>query len=201
MKIICVGRNYVEHIRELENDVPEDPVVFLKPSTALLKNGMPFIIPEWSNNIHYESEIVLKISKQGKYIQQKFAHKYFNEISVGIDFTARDVQQTLKEKSLPWELSKSFDGSAAVGKFLDKEKFPLPIHFSLFLNGKQVQSGNTSKMIFSFERIISFVSMYFTLQQGDIIFTGTPAGVGKVNAGDLLEARLEDELVLRCEIK
>lgn len=200
MKIICIGRNYAEHAKELKNEVPDKPVLFLKPQTALLKDNKPFYHPEWSSDIHYEAELVLKISKQGKYIEEKFAHKYYNEITVGIDFTARDLQSQQKAKGLPWEVAKAFDNSAAVGTFApltDKR----PVLFSLSLNGTQVQNGTTDDMLFSFDKIIAYASQFFTLQLGDLIYTGTPAGVGPVKIGDRLEGFLEGNKVLDFEIK
>jgi 2-keto-4-pentenoate hydratase/2-oxohepta-3-ene-1,7-dioic acid hydratase in catechol pathway len=202
MKIFCVGRNYSEHAKELGNAVPESPVIFSKPDTALLKNGEPFYHPDFSNDIHHEVELVIKISKMGKKIQPKFARNYFSEIGLGIDFTARDTQAKLKEKGLPWELAKAFDGSAPLGNFINIEGKELNnINFSLKKNGAIVQQGNTSHMIFSFEDIVSFVSQYFTLKVGDLIYTGTPAGVSKVNIGDTLEGYIEQELMLTCEVK
>lgn len=202
MKIFCVGRNYSEHAKELGNAVPESPVIFSKPDTALLKNGEPFYHPDFSNDIHHEVELVIKISKMGKKIQPKFARNYFSEIGLGIDFTARDTQAKLKEKGLPWELAKAFDGSAPLGNFINIEGKELDnINFSLKKNGAIVQQGNTSHMIFSFEDIVSFVSQYFTLKVGDLIYTGTPAGVSKVNIGDTLEGYIEQELMLTCEVK
>jgi len=202
MKILCVGRNYSEHAKELGNEVPENPVIFSKPDTALLKNGEDFFHPDFSNDIHHEVELVIKISKMGKKIQPKFARNYFNEIGLGIDFTARDMQSKLKEKGLPWELAKAFDGSAPIGEFIQVEGIDLSnINFSLKKNGEVVQQGNTSQMIFRFEDIISFVSQYFTLKVGDLIYTGTPAGVGKVNVGDKLEGFIEDKPMLMCNIK
>lgn len=200
MKIICIGRNYAEHAKELKNEVPDKPVLFLKPQTALLKDNKPFYHPEWSSDIHYEAELVLKVSKQGKYIEEKFAHKYYNEVTVGIDFTARDLQSQQKAKGLPWEIAKAFDNSAAVGSFApltDKR----PVLFSLNLNGTQVQHGTTDDMLFSFDKIIAYASQFFTLQLGDLIYTGTPAGVGPVKIGDRLEGFLEGNKVLDFEIK
>lgn len=202
MKILCVGRNYSEHAKELGNEVPENPVIFSKPDTALLKNGEDFFHPEFSNDIHHEVELVIKISKMGKKIQPKFARNYFTEIGLGIDFTARDMQSKLKEKGLPWELAKAFDGSAPIGDFINIEGIDLSnINFSLKKNDEIVQQGNTSHMIFKFEEIISFVSQYFTLKVGDLIYTGTPAGVSKVNVGDKLEGFIEDKPMLKCNIK
>jgi acylpyruvate hydrolase len=203
MKIICIGRNYGEHAKELNNAIPEQPIVFLKPQTALLKDNKPFYLPEWSSDMHYEAEIVLKVCKQGKYIEEKFAAKYFDEVTVGIDFTARDLQSRQKAKGLPWEISKSFDGSAAIGDIkkiseLGKAK---DFQFYLLLNGNKVQDGNTENMIFSFEKIIAYASQFFTLQVGDLIYTGTPAGVGAVKIGDRLEGFLEGTKVFDFEIK
>ncbi len=193
MKIICIGRNYTEHAKELGNEVPENPVIFLKPDTAILK-GNDFYIPEFSDDVHYELEVTLKISKGGKYIQKENAHKHYDEIGLGIDFTARDLQSVLKQKGLPWELAKGFDGSAVASSFYPKEDFSDDnIQFSLLKNKEKVQEGNTKDMIFNFDEIIAFVSQYFTLRVGDIIFTGTPKGVGKVSENDLLEAFLEDK--------
>ena len=199
MKIICIGRNYSEHAKELKNELPDKPIVFIKPQTALLKDNKPFYIPEWSKDLHYETEIVLKISKQGKYVEEKFASKYYSEVTVGIDFTARDLQAQQKAKGLPWEIAKAFDHSAVLGEFR-KPKFK-NINFSMNLNGVEVQKGNTGDVIFSFEKIIAYASQFFTLQQGDLIFTGTPAGVGPVKIGDRLEGFLEDEKVFDFEVK
>jgi 2-keto-4-pentenoate hydratase/2-oxohepta-3-ene-1,7-dioic acid hydratase in catechol pathway len=203
MKIICIGRNYSEHAKELKNEIPDKPVIFLKPQTALLKDNKPFYYPEWTEDLHYETELVLKICKQGKYIDEKFAQKYFDEVTVGIDFTARDLQSQQKAKGLPWEIAKAFDNSAVIGKLL-----PNPvtskgegINFSLNLNSTQVQKGNTLDMLFSFEKIIAYASQFFTLQTGDLIFTGTPAGVGPVKVGDRLEGFLENEKVFGFEVK
>lgn len=202
MKILCVGRNYSEHAKELGNAVPENPVIFSKPDTALLKNGEPFYIPSFSNDVHHEIELVIKINKVGKKIQEKFARHYFSEIGLGIDFTARDKQNELKAKGLPWELAKAFDGSAPIGNFINIENIDLKnIDFSLQKNGQLVQQGNTSQMIFSFEQIVSFVSQYFTLKVGDLIYTGTPAGVSQVNIGDHLEGFIGNESMLICEVK
>lgn len=202
MKILCVGRNYSEHAKELGNAVPENPVIFSKPDTALLKNGEPFYIPDFSKDVHHEIELVIKINKVGKKIQEKFARNYFSEIGLGIDFTARDKQNELKSKGLPWELAKAFDGSAPIGNFINIENIDLKnIDFSLQKNGQLVQQGNTSQMIFSFEQIVSFVSQYFTLKVGDLIYTGTPAGVNQVNIGDHLEGFIGNESMLICEVK
>lgn len=199
MKFICIGRNYMEHAKELKNELPDKPIVFLKPQTSLLKDNKPFYLPGWSNDMHYETEIVLKVCKQGKYVEEKFAHKYYDEVTVGIDFTARDLQAQLKAKGLPWEIAKAFDHSAAIGEFR-KPRFK-NINFSMNLNGVETQKGNTGDVIFSFEKIISYASQFFTLQQGDLIFTGTPAGVGPVKQGDRLEGFLEGEKVFDFEIK
>ncbi|MES2560870.1 MAG: fumarylacetoacetate hydrolase family protein [Bacteroidota bacterium] len=202
MKIFCIGRNYSDHAKELGNAVPENPVVFSKPDTALVKNGEPFYLPDFSNDVHHEVELVIRISKMGKKIGEKFARNYFNEIGLGIDFTARDMQQRLKEKGLPWELAKAFDGSAPIGDFMDVTNMDLTdINFSLKKNGEVVQSGNTAQMIFSFEQIVSFVSQYFTLKVGDLIYTGTPAGVSKVSIGDQLEGFIGNQQMLSCEVK
>ena len=202
MKIICIGRNYAEHAKELGNEIPENPVIFMKPDTAVLKKGSDFYIPEFSDDVHYELEVVLKISKGGKYIQEEKASNYFDEIGLGIDFTARDLQSKLKEKGLPWELAKGFDGSAIVSEFYKKSDFDMRnLSFSLMKNKEKVQDGNTSMMIFSPEKIIAFVSQYFTLKTGDLIFTGTPQGVGKVAENDILQAFLEDEKVLDLRIQ
>jgi 2-keto-4-pentenoate hydratase/2-oxohepta-3-ene-1,7-dioic acid hydratase in catechol pathway len=203
MKIFCVGRNYSEHAKELNNAVPTEPVIFMKPSTAVLKSGDTFYYPDFSKSIHYECELVLKISKNGKHIDEKFAHKYFDEITVGIDFTARDLQSKLKEKGLPWELAKAFDGSAVVGDFvtLDTLASQDEILFSLNKNNIVVQQGNSRDMIFSFSKIISFVSSYFTLQKGDLIYTGTPQGVGEVAKGDTLEGFLFGKKLMACGIR
>ena len=202
MKIICIGRNYAEHSKELGNEIPENPVIFMKPDTAILKKGSDFYIPEFSDDVHYELEVVLKISKGGKYIQEDKASNHFDEIGLGIDFTARDVQSKLKEKGLPWELAKGFDGSAVVSEFYKKSDFDMRnLSFSLMKNKEKVQDGNTSMMIFSPEKIIAFVSQYFTLKTGDLIFTGTPKGVGKVEENDILQAFLEDEKMLDLRIQ
>lgn len=203
MKIFCIGRNYSEHAKELGNAVPDDPVVFTKPDTALLKNGEPFYLPDFSSDVHHEVELVIKISKVGKNIQEKFARNYFSEIGMGIDFTARDVQAKLKAKGLPWDLAKGFDGAAPLGNFIDvsKRESLQDITFGLQKNKVWVQQGNSNDMIFSFEKIIAFVSSYFTLKVGDLIYTGTPAGVGPVAIGDTLEAYLENELALTCNVK
>ena len=202
MKIICIGRNYADHISELNNERPTEPVIFLKPDSAILPNKNPFVIPAFSNDIHHEVEILVKICKVGKHIDAKFAHKYYEEIGLGIDFTARDLQSDLKSKGLPWELAKGFDGSAVLSEFYKKENFNMKnLNFSLRKNKEEVQNGNTSMMIFSPEKIIAFVSQYFTLRVGDLIFTGTPKGVGKVSENDMLQAFLEDEKVFDLRIQ
>jgi 2-keto-4-pentenoate hydratase/2-oxohepta-3-ene-1,7-dioic acid hydratase in catechol pathway len=201
MKIFCVGRNYSEHAKELGNVVPENPVIFSKPDTALLKNGEDFYLPDFSNDVHYEAELVIKISKMGKKIQEKFASNYYSEIGFGIDFTARDLQAQLKQKGLPWELAKAFDGSAPIGEFSNHKDLQNPIQFSLLKNGELVQNGNSNDMIFSFDKIVSFISQYFTLKVGDLIYTGTPAGVGAVKIGDKLEGFICDKKMLHCEVK
>lgn len=200
MKIICIGRNYSEHAKELGNAIPDKPVIFMKPDTAVLK-GNDFYIPEFSDDVHYELEIVVKISKGGKYILKESANKHYEEIGLGIDFTARDVQSDLKSKGLPWELAKGFDGSAVVGNFFRKENYNLEsLNFSLMKNKEKVQNGNSKDMIFAIDDIIAFVSQYFTLRVGDLIFTGTPEGVGKVSEHDILEAYLEDKKVFDLRI-
>jgi acylpyruvate hydrolase len=203
MKIICVGRNYAEHAKELNNPVPSIPVIFMKPDTAILKDNKPFYHPEFSSDIHHEIEIVLKICKEGKHIAEKFASKYYDEIGLGVDFTARDIQQKHKEKGLPWELAKAFDNSAPVSRFISKAQFQdlYELGFKLEVNGEAKQEGNTKDLLFSFERIIAFVSQYVTLKKGDLIFTGTPEGVGKVNIGDRLSGYLEGEKLLDFEIR
>jgi len=201
MKIICIGRNYAAHAQELGNEIPESPVIFMKPDTAVLK-GNDFYIPEFSKDVHYELEVVLKISKGGKYIQEENAGKYYEEIGLGIDFTARDLQSELKSKGLPWELAKGFDGSAVLSGFFPKSNFDMKnLNFSLLKNKEEVQNGNTSLMIFTPEQIIAFVSKYFTLRVGDLIFTGTPQGVGKVSENDELQAFLEDQKVFDLRIQ
>jgi 2-keto-4-pentenoate hydratase/2-oxohepta-3-ene-1,7-dioic acid hydratase in catechol pathway len=203
MKLICIGRNYTQHIQELKNEKPTDPVIFLKPDTAILLKKQPFFIPDFSNEIHHEVEILVKINKVGKYIDRKFAHKYYDEIGLGIDFTARDLQQQCKEKGLPWERAKAFDGSAVIGKWVSKStiKDINNVNFSLQVNENMVQQGNTSHMLWKVDEIIEYVSKYFTLKIGDIIFTGTPEGVGKVFVNDTLTGFLEDEKQFRINIK
>lgn len=203
MKIICIGRNYTEHIEELANERPSDPIIFLKPDSAILPKNFPFVIPSFSDDIHYEVEILVKINKVGKHIDAKFSHKYYDEIGLGIDFTARDVQAKCKEKGLPWEKAKAFDGSAVIGEFYSKEKFKDidNINFSLLKNGQIVQKGNTSLMLWKIDELISYISQFFTLKTGDIIFTGTPAGVGKVSSKDELKGFIEAQEVFKIEVK
>ena len=203
MKIICIGRNYTEHIKELENEKPTDPVVFLKPDTSILLKKHPFFIPDFSNDVHYEVEILVKINKIGKYIDRKFAYKYYDEIGLGIDFTARDLQSELKSKGLPWEKAKSFDGAAVIGKWIpvSEVKDVNAIEFSLKKNDNIVQLGNTSHMLWKIDELIEYISKYFTLKIGDIIFTGTPAGVGKVIANDKLRGFIEDKEMFSITIK
>ena len=203
MKIICIGRNYTNHIEELKNERPTEPVIFMKPDSAVLLKQHPFVIPEFSEDIHHEIEIIIKINKVGKYIEPKFAYKYYDEISVGIDFTARDLQSKLKEKGLPWEKAKAFDGSAVVGDFLPKTLFSSMenLNFELTNNAVTVQKGNTSLMLWKIDELISYVSQYFTLKIGDVIFTGTPAGVAAVKPNDVLEGFLEDKKLFRIQVK
>jgi 2-keto-4-pentenoate hydratase/2-oxohepta-3-ene-1,7-dioic acid hydratase in catechol pathway len=203
MKIFCVGRNYVDHAKELGNDVPDEPVIFLKPKSALLQPHMPFYYPEFTNELHYEVELVLRICKNGKYIPEKHASKYYNAITVGIDFTARDLQRDLQSKGLPWEKAKAWDNSAVVGKFVDiKPDFnPDDINFCLYNNKELVQQGNSAEMLFNFSQIISNISQYFSLNIGDLVFTGTPKGVGECVVGDQLEAFIENDSLLEVEVK
>ncbi len=203
MKIICIGRNYVEHAQELKNEAPTEPVFFMKPDTAVLSKGKDFYLPDFSKDIHHEVELVLRVCREGKHITEEFASKYYDQITVGIDFTARDVQQRQKEKGLPWEPAKAFDSSAPVGDFIstDELKNSNNINFELKKNGSVVQIGQSSFMIFSFNKIISFVSRYITLRKGDFIFTGTPKGVNRVEAGDILEAFLEGKKLLQLSVK
>jgi len=203
MKIICIGRNYVKHIEELQNERPDEPVVFLKPDSAILLKQHPFVIPEFSNDVHHEVEILVKINKVGKYIESKFAHNYYDEIGLGIDFTARDLQAKLKEKGLPWEKAKAFDGSAVIGDFYSKNDYDSlkNIQFKLFKNGEIVQLGNTSHMLWKIDELIAHVSQFFTLKKGDIIFTGTPEGVSAVKPNDILEGFIEDKKSFRIQVK
>ena len=203
MKIICIGRNYAEHAKELGNEIPDEPVIFMKPKNALLQGHTPFYYPEFTNDLQYECELVLRVCKNGKYIQERQAQNYYNGISVGIDFTARDIQDDHKKRGLPWEKAKAFDNSAAVGKFIDVTPAfnRNGIKFSLKKNGELVQSGNSDEMLFSFDSLIAHISNYFSLNIGDLIFTGTPAGVGELVVGDDLEAFLGDEKLLAMTIK
>jgi len=203
MKIIAVGRNYIEHANELKNAIPSEPLIFLKPDTALLKDNENFYYPDFSKDIHYELELVLRICKEGKHVSEKFAANYYDQIGLGVDFTARDIQQKHAEKGLPWELAKAFDHSAPISKMIPKEEFSdlYTLNFFLDKNNERVQHGNTSKLIFSFEKVISFVSQYITLRKGDLIFTGTPAGVGPVQVGDHLVGYLEERKLLDFHIK
>lgn len=203
MKLICIGRNYTEHIAELQNEKPTDPVVFLKPDTSILLKKQPFFIPDFSNDVHHEVEILVKINKIGKHIDKKFAHKYYDEVGLGIDFTARDVQAALKAKGLPWEKAKAFDGAAVIGNWLPKSNFANVnnINFTLKRNNEVVQKGNTAFMLWKIDEIIEYVSKYFTLKIGDIIFTGTPAGVGKVSANDVLEGFIEETEMFSIKVK
>ncbi|WP_298494525.1 fumarylacetoacetate hydrolase family protein [uncultured Algibacter sp.] len=203
MKLICIGRNYTEHIKELQNEKPTDPVVFLKPDTAILLKKQPFFIPDFSDDVHYEVEVLVKINRVGKHIDKKFAHKYYSEIGLGIDFTARDLQSALKAKGLPWEKAKSFDGAAVIGNWLDKKELGdiNDFEFSLKNNEEIVQNGNTSHMLWKIDELIEYVSKYFTLKIGDVIFTGTPAGVGKVVANDKLKGFIENREMFSITVK
>lgn len=203
MKIFAIGRNYADHVKELNNEHPEAPVVFMKPDTALLRENAPFYYPDFSQDVHHEVEIVLKVCKEGKHIDEKFAHKYYDELAVGIDFTARDLQQKLKEKGLPWEIAKGFNGSAPVSNFVPVSQFAdlQNINFSLNVNGQLRQQGNTQMMMYRFDYIVSYLSKFFTLKKGDLIFTGTPAGVAPVQIGDRLEAAIEGEVMLDFLVK
>ena len=203
MKIICIGRNYADHISELNNERPDEPVIFMKPDTAILPKKTPFVIPEFSNDVHHEVEVLVKICKVGKYISPKFAHKYYDEIGLGIDFTARDLQSMLKEKGLPWEKSKAFDHSAIIGDFLPKKNYSSleNINFELRKNSEIVQKGSTSMMLWNIDEIVSYVSQFFTLKKGDIIFTGTPKGVASVKENDVLEGFLEGKQMFKIQIK
>lgn len=203
MKIICIGRNYAEHASELGNEIPEKPIFFLKPDTSIIRKNRPFFYPDFSREIHYETEIVLKINRLGKNIQEKYAHRYFNELSLGIDFTARDLQREAKKKGNPWEIAKAFEGSAPVGKFVNIKKFQdiKNLNFQLRKNDQIVQAGNTKDLIFSFDHIISYVSKFVTLKIGDLLFTGTPAGVGPVEINDRLTASVENMTLLDFYVK
>ena len=203
MKIICIGRNFIKHAKELGNSVPEEPLFFLKPDTAIQPKGHPFFIPEFSDEIHYETELVIKINKTGKHIEERFAHKYYSQIGLGIDFTARDIQQECKKKGLPWEKAKGFDGSAQISKvFMDKSNLDLEnISFKLEKNGEIVQNGNSKDMLFHFDKIIYYISKFYTLKIGDLIYTGTPAGVGKVTPGDVLIGYIEEKEMFKVIVK
>ncbi|MGB5554685.1 MAG: fumarylacetoacetate hydrolase family protein [Flavobacteriaceae bacterium] len=203
MKIICIGRNYVDHIKELENERPTDPVVFIKPDSAVLPNEQDFYIPDFTNDVHHEVEVLLRIKKVGKHIDVRFAHTYYDEVGLGIDFTARDMQSKLKEKGLPWEKAKGFDGAAVIGKWLPKTKFNdlNNLNFSLFKNDIEVQKGNTGLMLWKIDELVSYVSQFFTLKKGDIIFTGTPAGVGRVVTNDYLSGVLEGRELFSLKVK
>jgi len=203
MKIFCVGRNYEDHAKELGSDIPDEPVIFMKPKSALLQPHTPFYYPEFTNELHYEGELVLRISKNGKYIQDKFANKYYDAVTVGIDFTARDIQNELKEKGLPWEKAKAWDNSAAIGKWIPMAnlKNKKELNFGLYKNKELVQQGNSKNMLFDFDYIVSYISNFFSINIGDLIFTGTPSGVGELVVGDELEGFLEDESLLSLEIK
>lgn len=203
MKIFCIGRNYVDHAKELNNEIPTEPVVFLKPKSALLQAGVPFYYPEFTNELHYEAELVLRVSKNGRYVQQRHAHKYYNAITVGIDFTARDIQNELKKKGLPWEKAKAWDNSAVLGSWFDFSPSMAKngIDFQLDVNGETRQAGHSSDMLFHFNELIEDITQYFSINIGDLIFTGTPAGVGEVVVGDVLEGFLEQEKAFTLEIK
>jgi 2-keto-4-pentenoate hydratase/2-oxohepta-3-ene-1,7-dioic acid hydratase in catechol pathway len=203
MKIFCVGRNYAAHASELGNEIPDEPVIFMKPKSALLQPNTPFYYPEFTNELHHECELVLRVCKNGKYLQDKFAAKYYDAITAGIDFTARDIQNELKEKGLPWEKAKAWDNSAAIGKWISVEniKNKKDINFCLYKNKELVQQGNSSNMLHSFDKIVAYISQYFSINIGDLIFTGTPAGVGELVVGDELELFIEDESLLKFDVK
>lgn len=203
MKIICIGRNYSAHAKELNNPIPSEPVIFLKPDTALLAKRQAFFIPDFSNDVHYEAELVVRIDRVGKNIAEKFTHKYYSQLTIGVDFTARDLQKKLKEKGLPWEKAKGFDGSAPIGKLVDKWQFSdlTNTKFALQVNGENRQLGNTSNMLYSIDAIIAYVSKFFTLKIGDLIFTGTPEGVGPIQAGDHIQGFIEDQLLLNVKVR
>lgn len=202
MKIICIGQNYVAHVKELGNEIPKEPVLFMKPDSAIFRQRDAFYIPDWTNEVHYEAEIVIKINRLGKNIEEKFAPKYYSQFTLGIDFTARDVQKNLKALGLPWEKSKAFDQSAVLGEYLNVNDYSLDnLNFELKINGRVVQSGNTKSMIYTIPQIINHCSEFFTLKIGDLIFTGTPEGVGKVNAGDELEGFIEGKKILHVKIR
>ena len=202
MKVICIGRNYVDHIKELNNEKPDRPVIFMKPETSILRDNAPFYYPSFTEEIHHEVELLVKIKKEGKAVEKEFAHKYYDQIGLGIDLTARDLQSVFKDKGLPWDLAKGFNGSAPISEFLDKESFDLSnLHFKLLKNGDVVQEGNSSLMLSSIDEIISYVSKFITLKTGDIIFTGTPKGVGPIKIGDRLTGFIENEEMFSFEIK
>lgn len=203
MKIVCIGRNYAAHIEELANERPKDPVIFIKPDSAVLPKEQDFYIPDFTDNVHYEVEVLVKICKVGKHIDAKFAHKYYDEVGLGIDFTARDLQSQLKEKGLPWEKAKGFDGSAVIGTWLPKDDFKdlNDLDFTLEQNGQVVQNGNTNLMLWKIDELIAYVSSYFTLKKGDVLFTGTPAGVGQIAANDYLSGKLEGQELFSLKIK
>ena len=203
MKIICIGRNYVDHINELKNNKPKEPVIFLKTDTSVILKNQPFFIPNFSSDIHHEVELLVKIKKVGKHIDSRFSHKYYDEVSLGIDFTARDLQSELKSRGLPWEKAKAFDGSALIGKWVDKSSFQNihDLNFSLELNGDTVQKGNSSLMLWNIDEIISYVSQFFTLKIGDVIFSGTPSGVGRVNINDSLVGKIGNDEFFKIKIK
>lgn len=203
MKIFCIGRNYVEHAKELGNEVPDEPVIFLKPKTALLKPHLPFYYPEFTNELHYECELVLRVSKNGRYINKRYAHQYYDAITLGVDFTARDIQNELKKKGLPWEKAKAWDNSAVIGEWKPIHDFPdlKNINFGFYKNNELVQQGNSGNMIYSFNTLLVNISKYFSLNIGDVIFTGTPAGVGETLPGDELEGILEDSIVLNLKVE
>ncbi len=202
MKIICIGRNYTEHAQELGNEIPEEPVIFMKPDSAIFRQRDAFYIPDWTNDVHYELEVVIKLNRLGKNIESKFAHKYYSEVTVGIDFTARDVQTRLKQKGLPWEKAKAFDQSAVVGEYVSAEGLEIEnLDFELYRNGKLAQQGNTSQMIYSVADMIEHCSQYFTLKIGDLLFTGTPKGVSSVKVGDILEGYIAGQKVLNVKVK
>lgn len=203
MKIICIGRNYANHAKELNNPLPQEPVFFMKPDTALLPKGNPFVYPSFTKDVHHEVEIVVKINRLGKHINEKFAHKYYNEIGIGVDFTARDIQQQCKEKGLPWEKAKAFDGSAPTSKFININEFEdiNNLNFSLQINGETQQQGNTKDMLFNINQLIAYVSQFVTLKIGDLIYTGTPAGVGPVQINDKIECFIEDKQLLSFNVK
>ncbi|MBO4489551.1 MAG: fumarylacetoacetate hydrolase family protein [Bacteroidales bacterium] len=203
MKFICIGRNYAAHIAELQHSTPKDPVFFMKPESAITRCNRPFFIPDFSQEVHYETEVIVKINRLGRHIQEKFAHLYYDEIGLGVDFTARDLQRTCIQDGEPWEIAKAFDGSAVVGKFLPKSELPdvQDLHFHLLLNGEQVQTGHTRDMLFTVDRLISYVSRFVTLKMGDILFTGTPVGVGPVHINDRLEGFLEGHKSFDFKVK